>query len=206
MAEMNPYSLSDKAQELLYKRMVLRFGKMKSKLHRLGFDELNVVKETKTLYKALETDNESVFLELAQEKFKEEGGKNGKAIDRKWLVALLALADPVSKYIYLNEVGRKRERTEEAINASGAKTAEINKAMRLWAQMTAHYADVVTDKSTEEAYRERGVSLVRWVTMEDEKVCEVCGARDGKIYPIDRIPAKPHYGCRCWFVPVEKSK
>jgi len=43
------------------------------------------------------------------------------------------------------------------------------------------------------------VPYVQWVTQQDEKVCEICGPRDGEIYPeaeaMEIWPAHPN--CRC---------
>jgi len=198
----NPYKLSDKAIDILNKRAANRFEKTQSDLSIKGFDELNVIKQVKLLYKNLEADNEEIFLELAEEQYKETNPK-GKKPKLAWLLALLALTDPVSKYIYSKEVPRKRDRTTEAINASGAKVTELKRGLRYWSQMTGHYADVVTDEATLKAYKDQGIKKIRWITMGDEKVCEICRERNRKIYPIRSIPPKPHYGCRCWYEPVK---
>lgn len=42
-----------------------------------------------------------------------------------------------------------------------------------------------------------GKEYVRWVTEHDDRVCGDCEERDGKIYPIDAVPPRPHHGCRC---------
>lgn len=198
------YRLSDKAQKLLKARAVKRFSKAKGKLQQVKFDELNVIKEMKVLYEELEQDNEEILLELAQKKYAETNPE-GVVPNRKWLLALLALSDPVSKFVYLNEVPRKAERTAEAINAVGAKTKQMEIGLRYWASMTDHYADVVTDAAVLDAYRDTGVKFVRWITAEDDRVCHECEERDGQIYPINNIPPKPHYGCRCRYAP-EKAR
>lgn len=198
------YTLSDKAQKILNARAAKRFSKVKAALQRSGFDELNVIKGVKSLYKELERDNEEVFLDLAQRKYKEYN-PDGKPPNRKWLLALLALTDPVTKYIYANEVVRKMERTTEGVNSVGAKATQLAVGLRYWKQMTAHYADAVTDESTLKAYKDTGVRKVRWITVEDDRTCEVCRERDGNIYPIDKVPPKPHYGCRCRLA-AEKSR
>ena len=203
MAEVqNPYSLSDKAIEILNDRAFKRFSKVKTSLTGKDFDELSVIKEIKVLYEDLAKDNKEIYLELAQEQYKKTY-QNGEKPNMAWLLALLAIADPVSKYIYEKEVPRKMERTTEAINSVGAKVTELNRGLRYWAQMTDHYADVVTDQSTLKAYEDQGIKKVKWLTMGDSKVCEICSGRNGKIYPIHSIPPKAHYGCRCWYQPAE---
>ncbi len=45
----------------------------------------------------------------------------------------------------------------------------------------------------------------KWVATLDTRTCEVCGARDGKVYDIEVGFAAPHMNCRCTPVPVTKS-
>lgn len=48
-----------------------------------------------------------------------------------------------------------------------------------------------------------GIKYVRWWAAEDERMCEICGANHGKVYPIDKAPNLPcHPGCRCTWLPV----
>ncbi|HUT54386.1 MAG TPA: minor capsid protein [bacterium] len=43
-----------------------------------------------------------------------------------------------------------------------------------------------------------GVKKLEWMTMDDERVCPVCGPLDGKVFLIDRFPQQPaHPNCRC---------
>lgn len=114
--------------------------------------------------------------------------------------------DPVTKYVYKNEVERKRDRLAEAVNASTAKMTEFNRALGYWMQMTAQYADSVSDAATIKAFKDSGVKKVRWNAQKDGKVCIECLKRDGKIYPIDSIPKKPHWGCRCYYTAVKTNK
>jgi SPP1 gp7 family putative phage head morphogenesis protein len=47
-------------------------------------------------------------------------------------------------------------------------------------------------------YRQYGITSVEWLTGQDEKVCEICGPRHGRVYPIDQVPECPaHPNCRC---------
>ena len=45
----------------------------------------------------------------------------------------------------------------------------------------------------------RGVTHVRWVTMEDERVCPICGPLEGRIYRKGQFmaPLPAHANCRC---------
>lgn len=197
----NYYDLADKAIELLNKRATKRFEDAKDEAAQDGFDELSVLEVTRTLYQDLARDNQEIFLELAQERYQEAEPHGEEPPDLAWLLALLAAYNAVTKVIYDNDVDRKRQYTAEGINSSTAKVTEFRRGLHYWADLTSNYADIVTDESTLKAYRDAGVKRVRWVTAGDEKVCETCRERNGKIYSINAIPPK-HRRCRCVFEPV----
>ena len=191
------YRLSDAATELLNRRATKRFEDAKDKAAQNGFDELSVLSVTRELYDQLEADNRQVYLELAQERHQEAEPHGEEPPDLAWLLALLAAYSAVSKVVYNNEIDRKRGYTAEGINSSTAKVTEFRRGLHYWADLTSTYADIVTDESTLKAYRDAGVRRVRWVTAGDEKVCETCRERNGKVYSINAIPPKPHRRCRC---------
>ena len=192
------YDLTDKAIDLLSRRAVKRFEDARDEAAQNGFDQLNVLEITRTLYDKLEADNRQVYLELAQERYQEVEPHGEKPPDLAWLLALLAAYNAVTKVIYDNDVDRKRQYTAEGVNSSTAKATEFRRGLHYWADLTATYGDIVTDESTLKAYRDAGVKKVRWVTAGDEKVCATCRERNGKVYPINSIPPKPHRRCRCW--------
>lgn len=195
--ETNPYRLTDKAIDLLNSRAVKRFEDAKDEAAQKGFDELSVLSITRELYDQLEADNRQVYLELAQERYQEAEPHGEEPPGLAWLLALLAAYNSVTKVIYDNDVDRKRQYTAEGINSSTAKVTEFRRGLHYWADLSATYGDIVTDESTLKAYRDAGVKKVRWVTAGDEKVCETCRERNGKVYAINSIPAKPHRRCRC---------
>lgn len=151
------YDLTDKAIDLLNRRAVKRFEDAKDEAARHGFDELNVLEVTRTLYDQLRKDNQDVFLELAQERYQEAEPHGEKPPDLVWLLALLAAYNAVTKVIYDNDVDRKRQYTAEGINSSTAKVTEFRRGLHYWADLTATYGDIVTDESTLKAYRDAGV-------------------------------------------------
>lgn len=191
------YRLADAATGLLNRRATKRFEDAKDEAAQNGFDELSVLSITRTLYDQLEQDNQEIFLELAQERYQEAEPHGEEPPDLAWLLALLAAYSAVSKVVYNNEVERKRGYTAEGINSSTAKVTEFRRGLHYWADFTGQFADEVTDETTLKAYRDAGVRRVRWVTAGDEKVCETCRDRNGKVYPINSIPPKPHKHCRC---------
>ena len=193
----NLYDLSDKAITLLNRRAIKRFSETRSRLGLLRFDELNVIRQVKELYNALDKDNREVFLDLSVMVYERTEPHGGKEPDEAWLAAFLKEYNPVTLYIYVNEVDRKREYAAESIIAASEKAEEFQRALKHWANFTAEYADLVTDAATVKAFKDAGVKRVIWHTEQDEKVCGECEPRDGKVYPIDKIPPKPHWGCRC---------
>lgn len=205
----NTYELSDKTSKLLNRKSVRRFEAARRKLALLSFDELNVIKTVKTLYSDLAADNKKAFTDLAIMVYEDAAGRElddeEDELMALWLMSeVLDKPNPVTGYIYTNEVERKRDRATESINASPKKRQEFQKALRLWSRQTAAYCDIVTDEATLKAFRDTGVKKVKWVTERDEKVCSTCGPRDGKVYDIDKVPVKPHLGCRCWLEAVKE--
>ena len=199
----NPYELTDRAIELLNRRATKRFEDAKDEAAQNGFDELNVISTVRSLYENLQADNQEIFLELAQERYQEVEPHGEEPPDLVWLLALLAAYNAVTKVIYDNDADRKMHYTIEGINSSTAKVTEFRRGLHYWAGITADYADIVTDESTLKAYRDAGAKKVRWITAGDEKVCETCRERNGKVYSIDSIPSKPHRRCRCVWEAVE---
>ena len=112
----------------------------------------------------------------------------------------LSNLDAVTKYAYDAELLRKRDRAMEAVIASrGAsdRNTEMDKAMRLYCQMTGQYQDEVARSAAIQALKDSGVKYVMWRTEEDGLVCAECKALDRKIFPIDKIPNPQHWRCRC---------
>lgn len=197
------YKLADKAITLLNKRAIRRFNEAKSKLSILKFDELNVVRQVKTLYELLTADNQEVFLDLAQLVYERTKPHGKKKPDLDWLMDILMAYNETTLYVYENEVQRKREYTTESIIAAHNKPAELNKGLYKWSRFTTQYADIITDEATLKAFKDGGVKRVRWNTEEDAKVCHICDPLDGKVFEIEKAPPKQHWHCRCWLTPAD---
>lgn len=180
---------------------------------------MNVMQSAKTLYRALDKDNRTTWLELARNKYKKCKPHGDWIPTLEWLNALLEGYDPVTKYVYANEVPRKRDRFVESVISTGqrwtdgredqnvivsdaaGKAKECKKALGYWVRMTAHYSDAVSDATTLKAFEDANVERVVWHTVEDDKVCTECAERDGMIFEINDVPPKPHWGCRCYLRP-----
>lgn len=199
------YTLSDKAITLLNRRAIKRFKEEQNRLGLLKFDELTIVRGIEKLYQTLDADNREVFLDLAQLVYEKSDPHGAKKPNKTWLDSFLDAYDPVTLYIYTNEADRKRDYATESIVAAKEKSEAFQRALKYWSKFTATYADLVTDASTVKAFKDAGVKQVIWHTERDDRVCSDCEPRDEKVYPIDKIPPKPHIGCRCWLEAVKRK-
>lgn len=190
------YKEADKVIRYLNKRFIRIFSKAKALS---SFDELNVLNYSGAMYEELARITYEHLWGLAQRVHREHGGWG---LEEAWFLGLLEEYDPVTKYVYAHEVDRKRARFAESVIASPSKQKEVETALRLWSQMINQYAIIVTDAAVIKAYEDRGVREVVWITIPDERRCKICRGRHGKKYKIDKLPAKPHWGCRCYFVPA----
>ena len=185
----------------------------------LAFDELSaprITVLTKKMVSRLLKSNKKAYIKIAKEA-SEEASEDIKELtgiavkplktDEAFIATILAAYNPTTGYVYENEADRKRARLAEALIAAviaGLRLnyrKELKKFANLWHTQTKQYAISVVDNTRIETFRKNGIRRVRWETQKDERVCAECGARDGKIFDIDKLPEK-HYGCRCWLMPV----
>lgn len=211
----SPYKLSDNALDVLCRRVAVRFMRIKDSFRKLGFDELTVYSGVNSLYSLLSEDCIEVFSQLARERYIEVYfSLTGERPDKKdvdflvdmYLSGLLKTPCEVTKYAWEAECFRKRDRAIEAINSSKThyeKNFELKRALRNWNKQSGLYVDIVSDGVALQAFKDCGISRVRWNAESDSRVCSECCERDGKTYRIGNIPAK-HPNCRCWFSPVER--
>ena len=184
------YKKLDKTLPTINKRFIREFAKIK---HMVDFDELNVILASRTLYSTIDRQAREYFLRLAQETY------DGDTITQMWIMGFLNLYNPVTKYVYTHEVDRKRARLAESVIASETKAEEVDVALRYWSQMVRQYGVDVIDAAIIQSYKDRGYTKVVWNTEEDSRVCNDCLNREGRVYDIDDLPAKPHWGCRCYY-------
>lgn len=201
--EQTPYSKTDKTIKYLNNQYAKLFRRV------LPTDELNVIEVSHEIYDQAYTLAEQEAERLAKSVYgsyrRKDTGQEEESFDAAAFVLALILAyNPVTKYVFKNEIDRKRARFAEGVLASSAPAEEVALAKRLLAAMNAQFMDDVTFNSLVEAYRDNGTEHVKWVTHPDDRRCKQCKAMHGKIYPIDKVPAKPHMHCRCWVEEVEK--
>jgi SPP1 gp7 family putative phage head morphogenesis protein len=168
----------------------------------LEFDELTAIQSIKSLYEQLDDDVRKALLLLAKTEYKRADPHGEDGIDEDWLEDYLFGYSVITKYSYENEVTRKRDYLTEAVIASNTKKQEYRKALSRWSGMAAEYALEISDAAVLKAYKDAGVKKVKWNAEHDEKTCDECLKKDGKIYPIDSAPPKEHWNCRCWYTAV----
>lgn len=194
-----PYSKTDKTIAYLNKQYAKLFRKLTS------FDELNVINVSHEIYDEVErlVERESTRLVKSVYDSYRESGSITTADANAFVLALMMAYNPVTKYVFRNELERKRARFAEGVIASDTPREEVELAKRLLVALNRQFEDDVTFDAVVKAYEDDGVREVRWITSEDDKRCAECKSRHNKIYPIHKIPSKPHRYCRCY---VEKVK
>lgn len=213
------YRYLDKLLEIEKKKIRAAFNRVNA----MGFDELNVIntrKVTKTMYDRFLEENEALYLKSAKIAYQnalksaKKAGFSGeeKDVDGEWVAGLLAGYNLVTGYLYKKEADRKRLRLNEQIYTAreyGNRNMfgdSLRRAANLWWTQTSQYGISAVDEATVKGFTDMGVERVQWIAADDEKTCPTCGARDNKIYAIKELPPKPHYGCRCYIVPVSTKE
>lgn len=190
----NLYKIADVVISYLNKRYIKLFNKARG----MGFDELNVISTSHEIYDTALTETKREFTRLSKKVYEKYRKTEDEFDSEGFVLALLLAYNPTTKYVYENEVDRKRARFVEGVLSSDTPLEEVKLSQRLWIAMNKIYADEVTFQTMIQAFKDSGVEKVRWVTSVDERRCKVCGAMHGKVYDIDKVPSKPHLNCRCW--------
>ena len=124
-------------------------------------------------------------------------------IDEAWIEEFFDRYNPVTKYIFSNEIDRKRSRLFEALVANELDRFRSYKdAERLITQQVRQYSIELEDAIAMTVYEDTGVKKVQWVAEDDHKTCGVCNELDGQIFELKDAPPKQHYNCRCYLIPI----
>ena len=196
------YKRADKAIGYLNKRFVKIYSKAK---YLSSYDEVHIMGFSRKMFNELDEITREAFLRLAKSVYSDYTDSKKTDIDMGWLIIFLEEYNPVIKFVYIHEVDRKMVRFAESLIASTTKLKEITVSLRYWSNMVSQYAIDVTDAALIQAFKDEGVKKVEWITEEDDRVCGICDSRHLKVYKIDKVPPKPHYGCRCYIRPVSKQ-
>jgi len=198
------YEYADKVIRYLNARYVEIFNKLKRNVRSLAkMDEITTLGYATETYTKLNEITTPLLVEIAKRAYK--AANHDDIIDELWVLDFLNSFNPTSTYIYTKEAERKKYRSYEAIMSKDGKADAFDKAKKYWAQMVAEYAIEITDAATLQAYKDKGVKKVVWMTEEDNRVCHVCEERQDKVYDIDKVPPKPHWGCRCYYLPYNSK-
>ena len=193
------YQKTDQVIAYLAKQYAKLFRRLPS------FDELNVINVSHEIFDeaVILTEQEVTRLVKTVYDSKREGGEISSTDALSLVLTLMLAYNPVTKYVYRNEMDRKRSRFAEGVIASDRPNEEVALAKRLMIATNKQFAEDATFEAVVQAYRDDGVEKVRWITSEDDRRCKECKSRHGKVYPINNIPPKPHRYCRCYIERVE---
>ena len=123
----NPYDKTDKTIAYLNKQYSKLFRKLTS------FDELNVIEVSHEIYNEVLklVEQESIRLVKAVYDSYSENNTISVADATAFVLALMLAYNPVTKYVFKNELERKRSRFAEGVIASDSPIEEVELAKRL---------------------------------------------------------------------------
>lgn len=180
------------------------------------FDEMNIVQTKKhihKLYQAVFKIVRNEFLNIVEPIYKEiydealDMGFDGdvRDLDEIWVEEFFEEYNPVTKYVFSNEIERKEGRLFESLIADTAGRFQSYKtAERLLINQINQYAIDLEDAIAKAVYEDIEVQYVMWNAEDDEKTCSVCNELDNQVFALKDAPPKQHYGCRCTLLPVKK--
>lgn len=226
MKDIDIYAAADSAIRMMNRDALREFGKFKTS----KMDELHIIRDVKVLYREQARKARKRFYEVGFEAFllglylcgiqgKKAHQMAEKAISPEWVDAFLKDVNLVTGFRFDTETERKAQRLTEALAAAaqteGQKASggsgkppaagtdlEIDRALKAWSKQIGQYALDITDAALMEAYEAAEMPNVQWISVEDNRRCTECRERHGKIFPLDEVPPKPHWGCRCRIVPA----
>ena len=202
-------------------------ARITSKIHRefrhnrlALFDELNVIGIKKhvnklyaNVYKAIKKEFEAILNPLYQGIYDEAIalGFDGdlRDLDEAWIEDFFDEYNPVTKYVFSNEIGRKESRLFEALvstmdSNNVTKMQSYKTAENLIVRQVKQYAIDLEDSIAKVVYEDVGVQKVMWVAEKDHRTCGVCSELDGEVFELKDAPPKQHINCRCYLIPVKE--
>ena len=177
------------------------------------FDEANITgikKHVHKLYKNINKIIKQEFLKVANKIYLEiydeaiALGFDGdlEDLDEAWIEEFFEEYNPITKYVFKNEIERKESRLFEALVANKIDNLQsYTYAERLMKTQVRQYSLDLEDSVTMAVYKAVGVKEVEWVAEHDHRTCGVCSELDGQVFKLNDVPEKQHYNCRCYLVP-----
>jgi SPP1 gp7 family putative phage head morphogenesis protein len=209
-SELNYYQPCDKAIKAMDRESVEAFGQLKM----AKWERVNIIRTVVTVYRTSVKKARRRYYEVAFEAYilamimlgedmKKAQKMADEAITMKWVDKILDQTDFVTLYRFTSEAERKAYRLAEQLEVSQDRNRLIDRGLRDWTKQLGQYAIEFTDEAVVQAFKDAGVKRVQWITEEDERTCHACNELHGMEFPINEIPPKPHYGCRCMLKPIE---
>lgn len=229
MAEIDYYGPADEAIRQMDRDNLRAFSKLKL----ADFDRISIIRTVQNLYETQRRKAKKKYLEIGLEAYllglmMTDGGVSDRtarsmakqAITEEWIDDLLNQTDFVTLYRFSTETERKAQRLIEALALVADENAVrgmigtpeevrnmlIDQALKQWTKQLGQYAINVTDTAIMQALDDAGVKGVVWVTERDQRVCADCHQLDGRWFPLDEVPAKPHWNCRCRVRPAMRQE
>ena len=180
------------------------------------FDELNISdikKHVHKLYKSVYKTVKQEFLKVVNEIYQtiyDESVAMGfdgdiRNLDEAWIEEFFDWYNPVTKYVFSNELDRKESRLFEALVSNELERLKSYAyAERLITQQIEQYAIDLEDTIAKVVYEDTNVKKVMWNAEQDHRTCGDCAELDGQIFELNKVPPKQHYQCRCWLTPVKE--
>ena len=166
----------------------------------------HVHKLYKDVYKIIKKEFTAILNPLYEEIYDEALalGFDGdlEDLDEAWIEEFFDEYNPVTKYVFNNEIERKESRLFEALVASSLeRTQSYKTAENLIIRQAKQYSIDLEDAVTMAVFKALGVKKVKWNSEHDHKTCGVCSELDGQIFDIKDAPQKQHPNCRCYYSP-----
>lgn len=126
-------------------------------------------------------------------------------LDEAWIEEFFDSYNPVTMYVFSNEIDRKESRLFEALVSNELERLKnYAYAERLITRQVEQYAIELEDSITRVVYEDTKVKKVMWNAEHDHRTCGECSELDGQIFELSNAPAKQHWQCRCWLTPVKE--
>jgi SPP1 gp7 family putative phage head morphogenesis protein len=169
----------------------------------------HVHKLYKTIFKTVKQEFLKIVNEIYQTIYDEavSMGFDGdiRNLDDAWIQEFFDSFNPVTKYVFSNEIDRKESRLFEALVSNELERLKSYAyAERLITSQIEQYAIDFEDAIAKVVYEDTGVQKVMWNAEHDYKTCGECSELDGQIFELKDLPPKQHHNCRCWFTPVKE--
>ena len=170
-----------------------------------SFGTINMINAGKEVYKNVRSNIQDISFSIPNQRVMEEmlnkpwhGGNFSKRLWKNTQTLAMNLND-----ILTIGLTQGKTTTEIAVELKNRMNKGFNDCHKLVRTETMHYLN----ESAFRAYKDGGCEEVELYAAEDERTCEICGARHGKRYKIDKRPILPfHPNCRCTYLPVINMK